>query len=45
LEVCKKLEGAWRSLGSWEAILLGKGFYEFVVSSLEDLRRVLGVGS
>jgi len=45
LEVCKKLEWAWRSLGSWKAIPLGKGFYEFAFSSLEDLRRVLGVSS
>jgi len=26
LEVCKKLEGSWRSLGSWKVIPIGKGF-------------------
>ena len=33
------------SLGSWKVISLGKGFYEFVFPSLEDMRRVLTVGS
>jgi len=35
----------WKNIGPWKAIYLGKGFYEFEFSSLEDMRWVLGVGS
>jgi len=45
LDICKKLEGAWRSQVSWKASPLGKTFYEFAFSLLEDLRGILGVGS
>jgi len=45
LEVYKMLEGAWTYLGSWKVILLSKRFHEFSFSSLEDMRRALGVGS
>jgi len=31
-------------VGSWKVIPQGKGFYEFVFSSLEDRRRVLAWG-
>jgi len=29
MDVCKKLEFAWKSLGSWKVIPLGKRVYEF----------------
>jgi len=35
----------WKVLKSWKVIPLGKGFYEFELSSLEDVRWVLEVGS
>jgi len=38
---------AWKHLGQLKAILLGKGFNEvfFFFSTLEDMRRVLDVGT
>jgi len=36
LDMCKKLELAWKFLGSWKAIPLDKGLYEFSFTSLED---------
>ena len=40
-----KLSTLWKSLGRWGVISLGKGCYEFVFSSVEDLRSVRSVGS
>lgn len=40
-----RLSSLWKSLGSWGIISLGKGCYEFVFSSVEDLRSVRSVGS
>jgi len=45
LDVCKKMKLAWKSLGSWEVIPLGKRFYEFAFTSLEDIRPVQAVES
>jgi len=45
LELSKKLDFVWNSLGPWKAIPLAKGFYEFAFDSLEDMRRVLLVES
>jgi len=45
MDVCKKLDLSWKSLGSYKSIPLEKGFCEFVFSSLENMRRVLVVGS
>lgn len=33
------------ALGQWKIVPIGKGFYEFAFSSVEDLKRVLSVGS
>jgi hypothetical protein len=40
-----KLSALWKSIGKWGLISLGKGFYEFVFSSLEDMRSVRSVGA
>lgn len=40
---CKLLD-LWKQIGSWNIISLGRGFYEFSFSSLEDLRSVLAIG-
>ena len=45
LDLTKKLQLVWKAIGPWKAILLGKRFYEFEFSSLEDMRWVLGMGS
>jgi len=45
LDLTKKLQLVWKVIGPWKAIPLGKGFYEFEFSSLEDMRWVLEVGS
>jgi len=42
LDLTKKLQPVWKALGPWKPIPLGKGFYEFEVSSLEDMRWPLG---
>jgi len=34
LDLTKKLQSVWKALGSWKAIPLGKGFYEFDFASL-----------
>ncbi|GAU31405.1 hypothetical protein TSUD_370540 [Trifolium subterraneum] len=36
----EKLSLLWKDLSKWGVISLGKGFYEFTFSSLEDVRRV-----
>ncbi|ESW33434.1 hypothetical protein PHAVU_001G068900 [Phaseolus vulgaris] len=38
LDFTKKLQLVWKVIRSWKAIFLGKGFYEFEFSSLEDIR-------
>ncbi|MCI37996.1 F-box family protein, partial [Trifolium medium] len=40
-----KLATLWKSIGRWGIMSLGKGFFEFTFTSLEDLRRVRSVGS
>ncbi|PNX89051.1 hypothetical protein L195_g045168, partial [Trifolium pratense] len=40
-----KLSPLWNDLAKWGVISLGKGFYEFSFSSLEDVRRVKLVAS
>jgi len=34
----------WKSLGNWKAIPLGKGFFVFTLSPLEDMHRALAIG-
>ncbi|WJX32856.1 hypothetical protein P8452_21135 [Trifolium repens] len=41
----EKLTPLWKSLGCWGITSLGKGFYEFSFSSLEDVRSVRSVSS
>jgi hypothetical protein len=41
----QKLTPTWKDLARWGITLLGKGFYEFSFSSLEDVRRVRTVAS
>jgi len=45
LDMCKKLNVAWKALISLKAIPFSKEFYEFSFTSLEDTRNVLAVGS
>jgi hypothetical protein len=40
-----KLKPIWKDLARWGIISLGKDFYEFSFSSLEDVRRVRSVAS
>ncbi|KAK2388533.1 hypothetical protein QL285_062210 [Trifolium repens] len=40
-----KLSVMWKSIGRWGLTSLGKGFYEFSFSSLEDMRSVRAVGA
>jgi hypothetical protein len=40
-----KLTPIWKDLARWGITSLGKGFYEFSFSSLEDVRRVRSVAS
>jgi hypothetical protein len=40
-----KLALIWKDLARWGIISLGKGYYEFTFSSLEDVRRVRSVPS
>jgi hypothetical protein len=41
----EKLSQVWKGLSRWGVISLGKGFFEFTFSSLEDVRRVRSVPS
>jgi hypothetical protein len=40
-----KLQTVWKDLGKWGITSLGKGFYEFVFSKLEDVQKVRSAGS
>jgi hypothetical protein len=40
-----KLSPIWKTLGKWGLTSLGKGFYEFCFSSLEDVQIVRSIGS
>lgn len=40
-----KLSSLWKDLGKWGVSSLGKGYYEFCFSSLEDLKRVRFIAS
>jgi len=41
----EKLKPIWKDLAPWGVTSIGKGFYEFVFSSIEDARRVRSVSS
>jgi hypothetical protein len=41
----EKLSLIWEGLSKWGIISLGKGFYEFTFSSLEDVKRVRSIPS
>ncbi|GAU22700.1 hypothetical protein TSUD_138230 [Trifolium subterraneum] len=41
----EKLSLIWKDLARWGIISLGKGFFEFTFSSLEDVRRVRSIPS
>ncbi|MCI68001.1 pectin acetylesterase, partial [Trifolium medium] len=43
--VKNKLTPVWKDLARWGITSLGKGFYEFSFSSLEDVRRVRSIAS
>jgi len=45
LDLTKNLHLVWKAIGPWRAIHLGKCFYEFEFSSLEDMQWVLEMGS
>ncbi|XP_019429250.1 PREDICTED: uncharacterized protein LOC109336882 [Lupinus angustifolius] len=45
LDLKEKLAWLWCKLGKWTMISLGKGFYDFSFSSLEDMRSVCSVGA
>jgi len=40
-----KLSVLWKSIGRWGITSIGKGYYEFTFSTLEDMKRVRSVGS
>lgn len=39
------MKPVWKNLAPWGVTSIGKGYYEFVFSSVEDARRVRSVGS
>jgi len=41
----EKLKPAWKDLSPWGVTSIGKGYYEFVFTSIEDARRVRSVNS
>lgn len=41
----EKLKGVWQSFGHWGVSSIGRGYYEFCFSSIEDARRARSVGS
>jgi hypothetical protein len=45
VDLKKKLSVIWKDLSCWGITSLGKGYYEFCFSSLEDVRRVRSVVS
>jgi hypothetical protein len=45
VDLKKKLSVIWKDLSRWGITSLGKGYYEFCFSSLEDVRRVRSVVS
>ncbi|ESW24094.1 hypothetical protein PHAVU_004G102300, partial [Phaseolus vulgaris] len=44
LALTKKLHLVWHAIGPWKVMPLGKGFYEFEFSSLEDMQWLLDMG-
>jgi len=40
-----KLAVLWKAIDRWGVTSIGRGFYEFSFSSLEDMRRVRSIGS
>jgi hypothetical protein len=40
-----KLQPVWKNLSRWGITSIGKGFYEFIFSSIEDANNVRSVGS
>lgn len=40
-----KLLKLWQPIGQWKLVPIGRGYYEFSFSSIEDLRKVFSVGS
>ncbi|XP_019450653.1 PREDICTED: uncharacterized protein LOC109352923 [Lupinus angustifolius] len=45
LDLKTKLTSMWSMIGKWDMISLGRGFYDFSFSSIEDMRSVCAVGS
>ncbi|XP_019435946.1 PREDICTED: uncharacterized protein LOC109342412 [Lupinus angustifolius] len=45
LDLKAKLCAMWNMIGKWNMLSLGKGFYEFSFSSLEDMRTVCSTGT
>jgi len=45
LALRKKLSEIWKDLSLWGVMSLGKGFYEFSFSCLEDVKRVRSIAS
>ncbi|KEH34355.1 DUF4283 domain protein [Medicago truncatula] len=42
-DFCAKLNTLWKALSKWGIVSLGRGFYEFVFSSAEDVKHVRAV--
>ncbi|XP_058741926.1 uncharacterized protein LOC131614346 [Vicia villosa] len=45
LNLKNKLTNLWNSIGKWGVTSLGKGYFEFSFSSIEDVRRVRSISS
>ncbi|XP_019460018.1 PREDICTED: uncharacterized protein LOC109359778 [Lupinus angustifolius] len=45
LDLKTKLSSLWSMVGKWSMVSLGKGFYDFAFSSVEDMRHVCSIGS
>ncbi|CAL0318467.1 unnamed protein product [Lupinus luteus] len=44
-ELRAKLISLWNKIGKWSMVSLGRGYYDFSFSSLEDMRSVCAVGA
>ncbi|KAF1872494.1 hypothetical protein Lal_00016795 [Lupinus albus] len=45
VELKSKLKDLWSMVGKWDMLSLGRGFYEFSFSSVEDMRLICATGS
>ncbi|XP_019447216.1 PREDICTED: uncharacterized protein LOC109350434 [Lupinus angustifolius] len=45
LDLKSKLSTMWNMIANWNMLSLGKGFYEFSFSTMEDMRKICSIGT